>query len=184
MAKTGIRYCVFGVLNEETGQYSDGKWLSPVAGFNGTPTNSDVKDYGDDRVVEMDKSTTGGTLSVELNKDEDDIYVMLLGHTKSENGEIVHNADDVAPYVGVGAIGVSSGKYVAKFYKKVMFAEPNDENATKQENTTFNHTTIEGDIVIPEDGDWKLRKVFDTYAAAKTYLNGLVGITTASGSGD
>lgn len=183
MAKTGIRYCVFGILDEETGTYSEGKYLSPVAAFNGTANASDVKDYGDDRIVEMDKSVTGGTLSVELNKDEDDIYVMLLGHTKDEGGEIVYNANDVPPYVGVGAIGKSGGKWVARFYKKVMFSEPADENSTKQESTAFNHVTIEGDIVVMEDGSWKLRKEFATFALAQAWLNGKVGITTSGQTG-
>lgn len=178
MSKKGIEYAVFGLLNEATGTYSNGVYMSPVAGYNGTPTNSDVKDYGDNRVVETDKSTTGGKLSVEFNNDSEDIYIMLLGHTKNSNGEILHNANDVAPYVGTGAIGKSEGQYVVKFYKKVQFAEPNDENTTKQENTTFNHVTLEGDIFIPEDGEWKIVKRFSKLSEAKAWLNAKVGLST------
>lgn len=178
MSKKGIEYAVFGILNEQTMTYSGGRYLSPVAGYNGTPNNSDVKDYGDNRVVETDKSTTGGTLSVELNNDCADIYTMLLGHTQ-DSGLIIHNADDVAPYVGTGAIGREGSSYVAKFYTKVQFSEPNDENTTKQENTTFNHVTLEGDILVPENGIWKKQKRFDSLSAAKTWLNGLVNISEA-----
>lgn len=179
MAKKGIEYAVFGLLDEKTGSYNGGKYLSPVAGFNGTPTKANVTDYGDNRALETDNSVTGGTLSVELNNDDDDIYVFLLGHKKDEeSGEISYNVNDIPPYVGCGAIGKSGNKYVAKFYKKVQFSEPNDENQTKQENTTFNHVTVEGTILIPEDGEWKLREEFDTLAAAKAWLNEKVGITT------
>lgn len=182
MAKKGIEYAVFGLLDEKTGTYSKGKYLSPVAGFNGNPTKASGTDYGDNRALETDNSVTGGTLSVELNDDNDDIYVFLLGHAKDlESGEISYNVNDVPPYVGCGAIGKSGNQYVGKFYKKVQFGEPNDENTTKQENTTFAHTTVEGTILIPEDGEWKKRKTFETLEAAKAWLNGLVGIAVSQG---
>lgn len=181
MAKTGIEYAVFGILNEENGTYSKGKYLSPVANFSGTPTKASVTDYGDNRALETDNSVTGGSLSIELNNDAEDIYILLLGHTKDENtGEISYNVNDIPPYVGCGAVGKSGKKYVGKFYKKVQFGEPNDENQTKQENTTFGHVTIEGTILIPENGEWKLREEFDTLAEAKEWLNTKVGITTAT----
>lgn len=180
MAKKGIEYAVFGLLDEAKGTYSGGKYLSPVVNFNGTPTRANVIDHGDNRALETDNSVTGGTLSIELNNDEDEMYVFLLGHTKAEDGEISYNVNDEPPYVGCGAVGKSGGKYVAKFYKKVQFGEPNDDNATKQENTTFNHVTLEGTILIPEDGEWKIRKEFDTLAAAKAWLNEKVGITATA----
>lgn len=184
MAKTGIEYAVFGKLNED-GSYTDGKYLSPVTNFNGTPTKASVTDYGDNRALETDNSVTGGTLSIEMNRDEDDIYVFLLGHKKNETtGEIFYDVNDVPPYVGCGAVGKSGKKYVVKFYTKVQFGEPNDENTTKQENTTYNHTTVEGTILIPEDGVWKLRREFETLALAKAWLNEKVNITVSISKGD
>ncbi len=176
MAKKGIEYAVFGLLDEKTGTYSGGKYLSPVVNFNGAPAKSNASDYGDNRALETDNSVTGGTLSIELNNDEDEIYVFLLGHEKSENGAIAYNVNDTPPYVGCGAVGKSGGKYVGKFYTKVQFGEPNDDNTTRQENTTFNHVTLEGTILIPEDGTWKIRQEFDTLEAAKEWLNKKVGI--------
>lgn len=180
MAKKGIEYTVFGKLQED-GTYKDGKYLSPTATFNGSATKSNSKDYGDNRVVETDNSVTGGTLSVELNDDKDEIYTYLLGHKAAAEGdEIIYDVNDVAPFVGVGAIGMSGKEYVAVFYNKVQFSEPNDDNQTKQENVTFNHITLEGEIIIPENGQWKRRKTFATLAEAKSYLNELVGITDAA----
>ena len=176
MSKKGIEYAVFGLLNETTGTYSNGKYMSPVAAFNGNPTKSNVKDYGDNRCVETDNSVTGGTLSVEFNHDQEDIYLMLLGHSKSD-GVINYNANDIAPFVGAGAVGQSEGEWVAKFFKKVQFSEPNDENSTKQENTTFNHVTVEGEIFALENGDWKETKRFTTKQEAKDWLNSKVGLT-------
>lgn len=194
MAKKGIEYAVFGILNETAGTYSNGKYLSPVAAFNGNPAKSNVKDYGDNRVVETDNSVTGGTLSVEFNQDQEDIYIMLLGHSLETVGSgevpaVLYNTNDVAPFVGAGAIGWSESDYVAKFYKKVQFSEPNDENSTKQENVTFNHVTLEGEIYQMADGSWKEVKRFTpasntadakatALAAAKTWLNTKVGISS------
>ena len=180
MAKKGIEYAVFGLLDEAKGTYSGGKYLSPVVNFNGSPTNANEIDYGDNRPLETDNSVTGGTLSVELNNDEDEIYEFLLGHEKTEDGEISYNVNDDPPYVGAGAVGKSGRKYAVKFYTKVQFREPNDDNTTRQGNTTFNHVTLEGTILIPEDGKWKIRKTFDTLEAAKAWLNEKVGITAAA----
>lgn len=183
MSKKGLRYVVFGKLKSD-GTYEDGVHLSPAASLSGSATASDVKDYGDDHVVETDKSVTGGTLTVELNNDEDDIYTFLLGHTKGITGDanlITHNEADEAPFVGVGCVGKNGSGWTAKFYTKVQFAEPADENNTKEENVTFNHITLEGDILIPENGIWKLRETFTTLEAAKSWLNTKVGITEQGG---
>ena len=181
MAKTGIRYAVFAIATEANGAitYSSGKRISPVAGFNGSINQANGKDYGDDMVVETDNTVTGGTLTVELNQDEDDIYTMLLGHSALTGTDtaIQYKVTDVAPFVGVGAIGKSGTQWVAKWYTKVQFHEPADDNTTKQENVTFNHVTLEGDILIPESGLWKERETFETETAAKTWLNGKAGIS-------
>ena len=183
MAKTGIRYAVFAPAEEGTDSitYSNGFWLSPVAGFNGSINQSNGKDYGDDRVVATDNTVTGGTLTVELNEDEDDIYIKLLGHAKATGSgvdpAIQYKETDVAPFHGVGAVGRSGSKWVGKWYSKVQFHEPSDDNTTAQENVTFNHVTIEGDILIPVTGIWKERETFDSLADAKAWLNSKAGIT-------
>lgn len=184
MAKKGIRYAVFATRTETVSEgtttvtYSNGANISPVVTFNGSINASNQKDYGDDIVQEVDNSVTGGTLSVELNNDEDDIYTMLLGHSQdSTSSEIAFDEEDVTPYIGVGAIGKSGSSWVGKWYPKVQFKEPNDDNQTKQENVTFGHISLEGEILVPEDGTWKVRKTFDSLAAAKTWLNGKAGIS-------
>lgn len=185
MSKVGLEYAVFSqatVANDGTITYGTGKWISPAAAYNGTINTSDGKDWGDDRVVATDSGVTGGTVNVELNHEEDDIYVYLLGHTKAANGnEITFNVNDTAPYVGTGFVGKTrkgnATTYKAKWYALVQFREPNDENSTKQESPNFSHTTLEGEIVIPENGEWKKQETFDTLAAAKAWLNELANIT-------
>ena len=188
MAKVGIRKVYVAKRTETTASgvttvtYTDGMALGTTAGFNGAPNANDVTDYGDDHSVETDKTVTGGTLTMEQNNLTLEEKAYLLGHEiDSTSKDLIYNADDIAPFLGIGAIGVSrrSGAdvYVGKWYTKVQFGEPSDENATKEESTTFNHETIEGTIIIPEDKNWKAEQEFETEAAALTWLKGKAGIS-------
>jgi phi13 family phage major tail protein len=185
MAKKGFEYAVVGKYSEETGKHTDGKYLGPTSTFNITTTSNDVKDYGDNRAVVTDTSVTGGTTSVEINEMVNELYAYMLGHTyNSEENTVVCNKDDIAPFIGMGAVGISRAednkdKYTAKFYKKCQMKEPNDENATQAETLTFTHTTLEGNMFVPEDGNWKEQKTFATLKEAKTWLNEKVGITAS-----
>ena len=189
MAKIGMEYVVSGKLTEAadgTPSYTGGKYWGPASGFNGNPTANDAKDYGDDRVVETDTSVTGGTLSVELNESTLELEAFLLDHTyEAEKKQMISNQNDVAPFLGTGAVGKSKRDnkiiYKGKFYYKTQFKNPNDENGTKQESATFNHTTLEGSIFTLPNGDWKEEQEFDTLEAAKAWLNGKVGIAAVEG---
>ena len=181
MAKTGIKKVYVGKWSAE-GTYSEGKKLGTTAGFNGNPNANDAVDYGDNGAQETDKSVTGGTVSLEQNELTLEEKSMLLGHQMDvSKKELVYDVNDVAPYVGIGAIGTSrrsgANVFVGKFYKKVQFGEPNDENSTKQETTTFGHDSIEGTILIPEDGIWKEEGEFKKEAEAEARLKKKVGIT-------
>lgn len=180
MAKVGFEFIYASKLDERvsksfaTARYYDGREIGPGASVNGSPTSSDVKDYGDDRAVETDTSVTGGTLSLELNEPTMENEAFMLGHAISEKGGMLRNTNDIAPYIGVGFVGKSkrNNKLVfrAKIYLKTQFRVPNDENATKQEQVTFSHTTLEGSMYQLENGDWKDEKEFKTLAEAKKYI--------------
>ena len=173
MAKIGVRKMFYAKYTADD-TYTDGAQFGKISSFNFTPTVSSVKDYGDDVVAEVANEMSGGTISIEANQLTLEERAYLLGHTYSAETGLLVKADDVAPYVGVGAIGVelvSGAKaFVAKWYKKLTFHEPNDENATKQENVSFAHTTIEADVVPQENYDVSITKVFDTEAAAVTWI--------------
>lgn len=190
MAKIGFEYIVAAALDEtvskglDTAKYKEKKEIGPGASVNGSPTSSDVKDYGDDRVVETDASVTGGTLNLELNEPTEENEAWLLGHTYkkeegNEKGSIIRNTNDIAPYVGIGFVGKSrrGGKTVfkAKVYLKAQFKEPSDEYTTKQENVTFSHTTLEGNLYQLENGDWKTEKEFNDLAGAKGFVDSILG---------
>ena len=175
MSKNGIEYAVFGKKKSD-GTYEDGCWISPVAGYNGAPNVVSGADYGDNHSLDPESYVSGGTLTVEFNRDQDAVYTFLLGHEQDSDGEIAYNVNDEAPVVGTGAIGRSDGGYKAVFYKEVQFHEPNDDNTTRNNSIQHNHLSVEGEIMIPDDGEWRLTKRFDSLSEAKAYLNALVGI--------
>lgn len=192
MAKIGFEYTVMGKLTAGTDtsltavEYTDGIYMGPNAAFNFSPNANDVKDYGDDRAVETDTSVIDGTVSVEHNELTTEQEAYMLGHSVGSDGEIVSNSTDIAPFLGVGFVGKSkrsgSYKYTAKFYPKVQFREPGDDNATKQDSTSFTHSTLEGNMFTLQNGDWREAKEFDSLAAAKSWLDDKVGVSGATGA--
>lgn len=190
MAKIGFEYIVAAKLDTEvsvskaTAKYTEARVIGPAANANFNINTSDVKDYGDDNVVETDVSPTGGTASLELNEPTMQNEGWLLGHTVTEDDGMVRNANDIPPYVGIGFVGKSvrahETVFKAKVYLKVQFKEPNDENATKQDTVTFTHTTMEGNLYTLQNGDMKAENEFKTLAEAKTYVNKILGVTDSS----
>lgn len=181
MAKKGVRYVCFGKLDEQTGKYSDGKFIGPTTQLNGSINKATADDYGDDMVQEHADVVVGGALTWEANNDSEEIYTYLLGHKVDEtSGELIVNANDVAPYVGVACITQAEGKWIGKFYPKVQFAEPSDDNSTITDSITFGHVTIEGAIFLNSDYDLKRRKRFDTLAEAKTWVQSKIGMTATN----
>ena len=184
MAKIGFEYIVAAKLDAElskslqTAKYSDMREIGPGASVTGTPSSSDVKDYGDDRVVETDVSVTGGTLNLELNEPTQENEAWLLGHAYSADSGVVRNTGDIPPYVGIGFVGKSMKNhktvFKAKVYLKTQFKEPSEEYQTRQDNTTFNHTTLEGNMFQLENGDWKSDNEFTTLDDAKKFIHAIL----------
>lgn len=151
-------------------------------------TSNDAKLYADDALAESDKSFQSGTVTIGI--DEDDIQTMgkLLGHTVTEGGStgsetytLTRKASDIAPYVGLGRIVTKmvngAYRYKVEFLYKVKFSEPKADNATRGESTEFSTYELEGSIATLSDGKWSVAQLFETKAAAQTYLASL--FTTA-----
>ena len=99
------------------------------------------------------------------------MYAYLLGHTlDSQTDELVVNADDIAPFVGVGCVTQADGKWIGKFYPKVKFSEPSDDNSTVTDSITYGHVTLTGAIYLDADKNLKFRKTFDTSTAAVAWV--------------
>lgn len=176
MAKIGLNNFRYSVLTEAadgTPSYAGAVKPAKAVSCSVSVDNNDAKLFADDALAESDTSFAGG--SVTMGIDEDDLTTMaaLLGHTISE-GEMVRNAEDVAPYVGLGRVVTKmvngAYKYKVEILYKVKFAEPSQENNTKGESIEFGTTEIEGTVNALANGDWSKAKQFDTKEAAIEYL--------------
>ncbi len=193
MAKVGLKYPVYAPATETetTISYSTGSVLGKAMTANIAVEVNDVKLYADDGVAEIDKSFTGGTVTVGVDDILTSSHAALLGATLGNvievatgEKEIISKGDDNPAYVGFGFYGkkIVNGvkKFRAVWLKKVQFSMPSDETATKGENLEFQAPTLEGDILRAADGEWKNEGTFSTEALATAWLNGKAGIIAKS----
>lgn len=181
MAKIGLnnfRYALLTEAADGTPSYNGPQTPGKAVSCNVEISNNSAMLYADDTLAESDTSFQSGTVTMGI--DEDDLQTMatLLGHTISEEGVLTRNANDAAPYVGLGRVVVKmvNGvyKYKVEFLYKVKFSEPSAENNTKGESLEFATTEIEGTVAALANGNWSVAKTFDSKADALSYLEELM----------
>lgn len=180
MAKTGLTGIRYAVLDTDDGTYGTPASLGKGVKVSVSPKSADAKLYADDALAESDSSFIEATVSAEVDDArEATVLAPLLGHTVA-TGLVTSNADDVAPYVGMGRIVTlvrdNVKAYKAVFLTKVKFNEPNEEDATKADNVTFNTTTLEGVASQDANGDWRKAKEFPTKAEAVEFIDTCFGV--------
>ena len=106
----------------------------------------------------------------------------IRDYTGLTDEEIDTHADFPTALGFVGKSKGSDNKVVHKaiIYLKAQFKEATDEYSTKQENITFSHSTMEGNLYYLENGDWKDEKTFDTLEEAKAYVDTTLGKTAVA----
>lgn len=192
MARVGLKGLTYarvsggGAGSAVTYASSSGKTVADLMiRANVTYNRSNAKQHADDHAVESDNSITGGTVELELADLPNAQISDLLGYTVG-TGDVITFTGEEAPYMGVGYItkqiraGVAS--YKGFWFYKVQFGLNNDNAETKAENTTFQSSTLSGEmlgVVQSASGpvDYVITKVADTEAAIRTWLNGLAGIS-------
>lgn len=182
MAKIGLNHFRYAkaTVNATTGvvTYGGAKTPAKAISFNFQPTVSDAKLYADDALAESDSRVTGGDVTMGIDKADLETMADLLGHTFASD-EIVDNVNDVAPYVGLGRITRimenNTQKFRATVLSLVKFSEPTEDETTMGESVEFSTYELNGTMVVPQNGKWRHRKVFDTEAGALSYINGLLG---------
>lgn len=186
MAKIGLKNFLFGILTEApdgTATYGVATKPAKAISCSVSISNNDAKLYADDALAESDTTFQSGTVTLGIDDEDTTVMATLLGHELTD-GEIVRNANDIAPYVGLGRIVTKivggSYKYKVEFLKKVKFSEPSQEDNTKGESLEFGTSELEGTVAALADGSWSASKTFNTLAEAQTYLNGFFGSATAA----
>lgn len=134
--------------------------------------------FGDDALCESDYTFNKGTVTITVDDDDDTVIAPLLGHKISEDGEIVRNDSDVAPYIAFGRIltKIVGGvyKYKVEFLSKVKFKDTMPDEKTKGESVEFTTPSIEGSVMKKANGDWSKSKTFETFLEASEYLDSLL----------
>ena len=187
MAKIGLNNFRYSKLTEGTdgtASYAGAKKPAKAVSCKVDVTTNSASLYADDAIAETDNSFGGGTVTIGIDDEDVNTMADLLGHTVSEEGEMVRNSNDTAPYVGLGRVVVKMVggvyKYKVEFLYKVKFSEPSQEDNTKGESVEFTTSELEGTVATLENGDWSKTKTFDTKTEAITYLEGLMAKTTVS----
>ena len=185
MAKIGLNNFRYSKLTESgdgKATYDGAKKPAKAISCKVDISNNDASLYADDVLAESDTSFQKGSVTVGIDNEDVQVMADILGHTVSEGGELVRNANDVAPYVGFGRIVTKmvngAYKYKVEFLHKVKFSEPSQDDETKGESVSFSTTELAGTVATLADGTWSKTKTFDTKTEAVKYLEGLMAKTS------
>lgn len=185
MAKIGLNSLFYSILSEAqdgTPSYNGAKSFGKAVSANVSISNNSATLYADDVLAESDTSFQNGTVTLGVDDDREATFAEVLGHEISEEGEVTRNANDIAPWVGLGRVIVKMVENV-RIYKveilyKVKFAEPSQENNTKGESVEFSTNEIEGTIATLANGDWSVAKTFATKDEAVAFIQSVFAAAT------
>ena len=197
-ANVGMKYPVAAVVDTYTAgtsiTYENGFVISKARGANVTWESNDGEFYGDDVLLDSDKSFTGYTISFEPAGLKSAVRAKLLGETKDSNDAYTISAKN-PPDVGFGYIkinreddedGIVETTIEAFWYYKVKFRLESDEARTKEKGLEWRVPTLNGTgagvylSADAEEPDFATHKDFETVAAAKTWLESMANIQAAT----
>lgn len=188
MAKNGLSTFLYAPYNEEKNTYGDVGKLAGAISYKETLTKSETEIHADNTVAISDSSVTGGTLALEVDDDDPEIFGPLLGRKKKtikvegKTEEVnVGNSSDTPIPIGFGFIENERSRaaswFTVNFYPKVTFAPYDKENATKNKNNEYKTPTVTGTLYNIDNGDYKYDKRYKTMLDALKTLYALFGKT-------
>lgn len=141
--------------------------------------------YGDDDVAEKDSIFVSADITIEVTNVPIEFHSALTGHKVDETKkEVVFNKDDMTAEAGLGLIGVEKvdgvRHFVASFFPKTMFSEPDVSLNTKGDSISYGTGTISGKAYADDSGVWKVDHTTDTEAEALAWLEKQFGTTEHS----
>lgn len=180
MAQIGLTNLWYGILTEGadgTPSYGGAKSFGKAVSAKVDVSTNDATLYADDALAESDSSFQSAKVTLGVADDDMTVFAEILGHKVAESGgEMVRNADDTAPWIGLGRVvtKVKDGKrqYKGEFLYKCKFSEPSQEDETKGDSVDFSTPEIEGTAAALANGDWAAAQTFDTKEAAVTWVKG------------
>lgn len=180
MARIGLKNFRYSLLDDDE-NVIEPKSLGKAIDCKASLELNSAELYADDSLAESDYTFNKGTVTITVDDDDDTILAPLLGHTISEDGEMVRKDTDVAPYIAFGRIltKLVDGKYKYKveFLSKVKFKDAMPDETTKGESIEFTTVSIEGSVNKKKNGEWSKTKTFTSYTDASEYLDSLLTAT-------
>lgn len=188
MAKIGLKYFAFAKLKSEAEGaapvYEGGKVVGKIASINRNVTLAEGELAADDMTAEYASEFTEGDLSAELDYISLEDKAMMLGGKWDETNGYIGNANNTAPYGGVGGIQVimkgGQRKFRGYVHPKVKAMPTDMEGTTKGKNISFATEHVKMKIVALENGDWIYENEFETEEEAKAYVFGKLGIEASA----
>lgn len=196
MPYIGMRHVVVAKVASHTAgsepTYTAGMVMGKAITGNLTINRNNNPLYADDAISEDDNGITSMDLELGLDDLLEDVqdYIGLLEKKTTGTGtdavDTYYDTDAAAYDVGVGYIRVrrKNGvtKYQALWVYDTLFSITSENAQTKGEQIEWQTPTATGRckaLDVDSSGKLKFRKrqLFDTEAAAASYLNGLAGIT-------
>ena len=193
-ANVGMRYAVAALVATYTPgtsiSYSTGFVVSEARGAEVTWELEDGEFRGDDIVLDSAKGVLGYSIELETAGMKDTARASLLGETK-DSSDAYHITGANPPDVGFGYVkqmredgtsGAIETTWEVFWYHKLKFGQPNEQARTKEKNIEWRPQTITGRgagiyLDSTDNPDFVEHKTFATFATAKSFLNGLAGIT-------
>lgn len=190
MARIGMKHLVWAPISAETPgsdvTYGTGLLLGRAISADVSFERNDNPLYADDEVAENDNGTNGYTVDVGMSELEEAPAASVLGLTAVTEGTggntttAYKTSDKAAPYGGFGYIQVLRRKNITKYkafwYYKTQFSIESESAQTKGQTIEWGTPTLHG-VGMPVHTDntgtgyFRIFEVFDTYAAAETWLN-------------
>ena len=186
----GMMYPVFAPLAAHTDgsmpTYGTGIVIQEARNATVTREYANNPLYGDDRIVDDDNGMTGLTISFEPTGLSDTDRVKLLGE-EAWGTTAQWTSDNETPYGGFGYIRKmrqdGTKKFEAWITLKIKFQEESMTTSTKEGSIQWNCPVLNGRaaglyVDDTEKVRYQLHQSFDTIAAAKTFLNTMLNVST------
>ena len=194
-ANVGMMYPVFAPITTHTDgsmpTYGNGVVIHEARNCNISKTYNDNPLYGDDRIVDDDNCLTALTASFEPTGLSDSDRMLLFGENEISVGGLTCQveSDNETPYGGFGYIrkmrNNGSVTYEAWIILKIKFQEESQNTATKEGSISWNTPKLNGraaGVYIDDTGKlrWRVHETFEAISAAKSWINTVLNVSSAT----
>ncbi len=200
MADIGLRYAAFAPVSSHTEgsaiTYGTGREIGMMISANVAITRNSNRLYANDVVAEEDNSISEAQITInidDLTLDNEQFMSGTIKNTATGGASTYEDADDPAPLGGFGYVrvrsktnqetGITAKSYIATWWYKVRARIEAEAAQTKGQNLEWTTPNIilraMGAYIDNTDKlKFRIRQSFDSYAAAKAFIDDFANITT------